>query len=130
VGDAAFFVDPIFSSGIGDAMHSAKFASEAITEALAAGDSNASSFQPYEQKMRIGLTVWQDWVRLFYETSSIFSRVIAESESRASALRICEGEVYDEAAYEAVIQLREIFRSIEAETTHPLNRILQQATML
>lgn len=130
VGDAAFFVDPIFSSGIGDAMHSAKFASEAITEALAAGDSNASSFQPYEQKMRIGLTVWQDWVRLFYETSSIFSRVIAESESRASALRICEGEVYDEAAYEAVIQLRETFRSIEAETTHPLNRILQQATML
>jgi ABC-type nitrate/sulfonate/bicarbonate transport system ATPase subunit/flavin-dependent dehydrogenase len=130
VGDAAFFVDPIFSSGVGDAMHSAKFASEAIIEALAAGDSNASSFQPYEQKMRIGLTVWQDWVRLFYETSSIFSRVIAESENRASALRICEGEVYDEAAYEAVIQLRENFRSIEAETTHPLNRILQQATML
>lgn len=129
VGDAAFFVDPIFSSGVGDAMHSAKFASEAITEALAAGDSNASSFQPYEQRMRIGLTVWQDWVRLFYETSSIFSRVIADSESRASALRICEGEVYDEAAYEAVIQLRETFRSIEAETTHPLNRILQQATM-
>ncbi len=130
VGDAAFFVDPIFSSGVGDAMHSAKFAAEAIIEALAAGDSNASSFQPYEQKMRIGLTVWQDWVRLFYETSSIFSRLIAESESRASALRVCEGEVYDEAAYEAVIQLRETFRSIEAETTHPLNRILQQATML
>jgi ABC-type nitrate/sulfonate/bicarbonate transport system ATPase subunit/flavin-dependent dehydrogenase len=130
LGDAAFFVDPIFSSGVGDAMHSAKFASEAIIEALANGDSNAPAFRRYEQKMQTGLTVWQEWVRLFYETSSIFSRVITESESRARALRVCEGEVYDETAYEAVIQLRETFRSIEAEKTHPLNRILQQATML
>ncbi|HEV2707572.1 MAG TPA: ATP-binding cassette domain-containing protein [Pyrinomonadaceae bacterium] len=130
IGDAAFFVDPIFSSGVGDAMHSAKFASEAIIGALASGDSKAHAFRPYEQKMQTGLTVWQEWVRLFYETSSIFSRVIAGSEKRARALRVCEGEVYDEAAYEAVIQLRETFRNIEAETTHPLNRILQQATIL
>ncbi len=34
IGDAARFVDPIFSSGVSIAMHSAKFASEAIITAF------------------------------------------------------------------------------------------------
>lgn len=38
VGDAARFVDPIFSSGVSVAMHSAKFASEAISKALENGN--------------------------------------------------------------------------------------------
>jgi hypothetical protein len=66
---------------------------------------------------------------MFYETSSIFGRVIADSKNREQALRVCEGESYDQAACEAVIRLRKAFRSIDAEPLHPLNRILQQAAI-
>ncbi len=66
----------------------------------------------------------------FYENASIFSRVIAENEDPGLLMRICEGDVYDESAYEAVVRLREALGSIKAETAHPLNRILHQSAIL
>lgn len=127
IGDAAFFVDPIFSSGVSDALHSAKFAAEAIIEALAANEASESSFHNYEQKMREGAAVWEDFVRLYYEMSPIFSRVLRESTQRLQMLRVCEGEVYNEAAPEAVGALKNTFGHIQADAQHPLHKILQQA---
>jgi len=127
VGDAAFFIDPIFSSGVSDALHSAKFAAEAIIAALAADEVNESSFYDYEQKMRQGNEVWEDFVGLYYEMSPIFSRVLTESEHRLQMLRVCEGDVYNEAAPEAVGVLKNIFESIQADEQHPLHKVHKQA---
>jgi ABC-type nitrate/sulfonate/bicarbonate transport system ATPase subunit/flavin-dependent dehydrogenase len=126
-GDAAYFVDPIFSSGIGDALHSAKFAARAICDALASGQTGESSFSSYEELMRGGLGVWQDFVGLFYEVGPIFSRVLADSALRANALRVCEGDVYTETAQRTVAHLQESFSNIRTDTGNPLNVFLQLA---
>jgi NitT/TauT family transport system ATP-binding protein len=125
VGDAAFFVDPIFSSGVGDALHSAEFAAPMIIDALKAKDLGRDSFRDYEQRLRQGAAVWQDFVRLFYKTAPIFARTIADGRHRVQTLRVCEGEVYDETARQTVEQLQAVFAAIEADNTHPLNRPLK-----
>jgi NitT/TauT family transport system ATP-binding protein len=106
IGDAAFFVDPIFSSGIGDAMHSAKFASEAIVNALRNNDVSEVAFRGYEQKMRNGAETWQQLVQLFYEVSPSFIRVVTASKNLAQIIRLCEGEVYSESASQTLDLLR------------------------
>ncbi|MDQ1523695.1 MAG: NitT/TauT family transport system ATP-binding protein [Pyrinomonadaceae bacterium] len=119
MGDAAFFVDPIFSSGIGDALHSARFAADAINAALASNDLGEASFLDYERQLQRGMAVWQDFVHLFYEVAPIFSSVLAESEHRVPILRVCEGEVYSDEAAQAVAQLKIVFDEILADSSHP-----------
>jgi FADH2 O2-dependent halogenase len=109
VGDAAFFVDPIFSSGVGDALHCARSAAEAINGALAADDVNASLFRTYETRIRDGADVWQGLVRLCYEAGPSFSRLIAESDYRVQAIRLCEGEVYSTQAGKTLALLRNAY---------------------
>src|SRR6201999_3201474 len=48
VGDAARFVDPIFSTGVSIALNSSRFASKDILAALAAGDFRRERFADYE----------------------------------------------------------------------------------
>jgi len=52
VGDAAMFVDPIFSAGVTLAMRGGMFAAETIHEAFQAGDFSAARLAPYEAKIR------------------------------------------------------------------------------
>lgn len=126
VGDAAFFIDPIFSSGISTAMHSAKFAAEAIIKALAGGDVSAAYFENYQQEMRRAAGIWQSFVRLFYEVSPIFSHIIADSEYRTQFLKLCEGEIYDSSAEKSLCKLREAFDIIRTGPDHPLRGLLPQ----
>ncbi len=128
VGDAAFFIDPIFASGMSVAMHSAKFAAQVIANALAANDVSAACLKGYEHKLRGGAEVWRDFVRLFYDVAPIFSRVIAESAHRDLALRLCEGDVYDLSATQTLAQLRNVFQTIRSAPDHPLSKHLAQAT--
>ncbi|MDZ7359704.1 MAG: NAD(P)/FAD-dependent oxidoreductase [candidate division KSB1 bacterium] len=128
VGDAAFFVDPIFASGMSVAMHSAKFAAQVIANALAANDVSAACLRGYEHKLRGGAEVWRDFVRLFYDVAPIFSRVIAESEHRDVALKLCEGDVYDLSATQTLARLRNVFDNVRNTPNHPLCDYLTPAT--
>jgi NitT/TauT family transport system ATP-binding protein len=123
IGDAAFFVDPIFSSGISDALFSAQFASTTIVEALKANDLSETSLYAYEDRMTAGLAVWQDFVQLFYHHSPIFMRTIADSVHRAEAIRVFEGGVYHETAADTVAKLASLFNEIHANVEHPLHRV-------
>jgi FADH2 O2-dependent halogenase len=124
IGDAAFFVDPIFSSGVSVAMHSAKLAAETIVLALTANDVSAPALAAYEEKMRAVAGIWQNFVRLFYEVSPIFARVVAESDHRVEVLRLCEGDVYDASAEVTLKQLRQEFDAIRGASDHPLRKHL------
>ena len=61
IGDAARFVDPIFSSGVSVAMYSARYGAETIQAVLESGDLSAEAFQPYEQAVRSGVGIWYDF---------------------------------------------------------------------
>jgi flavin-dependent dehydrogenase len=51
IGDAAGFVDPIFSTGVFLAMHSAEMAAEAIQQAFSAQDFRAQRFRRYQTRL-------------------------------------------------------------------------------
>ena len=116
VGDAAFFIDPIFSSGLSNALHSAKFAAQAIAVSLISGDVSEGKFSDYEERLRRGARVWRSFVQLFYGTALTFIRAIAESEHRLQLQRLCEGEVYDSSAEDALTKLQRILERPAAET--------------
>jgi hypothetical protein len=69
VGDAAAFVDPIFSSGVFVAMQSAELAAAAILEAFRENRFEAGRFAGYERTVRKGLDPFFRFIRLYYDPS-------------------------------------------------------------
>ncbi len=129
VGDAAFFTDPIFASGISDGMHSAKFAADAITDILTASDGREARLASYDQHLRSGALRWQELTQLFYEVAPVFARVVADSRHRHQFLRLCEGEVYDSSAEQALALLRKSFDEIRETPDHPFHQSLVEASL-
>ncbi len=68
VGDAAGFMDPIFSAGVYLAMYSAKLAAEAVDASLRVGDDGARRLRAYERKVRRAMEVYFQMVHHFYTT--------------------------------------------------------------
>lgn len=118
VGDAARFVDPIFSSGVSVALYGAKFASEAIVAALAAGDVSAAALQPYERRLRKGVDVWYEFIRLYYKLLPLFTYFIRSTKHRLQVLRLLQGEVFDRDEVPVLDAMREFIASAEASGTH------------
>ena len=68
VGDAAGFVDPIFSAGVFLAMWSGKIAAEVTLASLAEGKPNLRHFADYEKRVRKGLMFYWHVVENYYTT--------------------------------------------------------------
>jgi len=68
VGDAAGFMDPIFSAGVFLAMWSGKIASEVVQKSLAQGKPNRRLFARYEKRVRKGLMFYWHVVENYYTT--------------------------------------------------------------
>jgi FADH2-dependent halogenase len=66
VGDAAGFVDPIFSSGVLLAMRSAREAALAVDAALRAGDDGAARFAAYQRRVTAALDLYRGMATRFY----------------------------------------------------------------
>jgi FADH2-dependent halogenase len=68
VGDAAGFMDPIFSAGVYLAMWSGKLAAEAVKEALADRANGAPVFAAYEKRLNRAMRVYWRLVENYYTT--------------------------------------------------------------
>jgi len=68
VGDAAGFMDPIFSAGVYLAMHSGKLAADVVIESLWAKDDGGSRFKLYEKRVFRAMQFYWDMVEGFYTT--------------------------------------------------------------
>lgn len=66
VGDAAGFMDPIFSAGVYLAMYSAKLASQAVLESLKAGDDGRRRFRAYEKRIFRAMRFYWEMVEGYY----------------------------------------------------------------
>jgi 1H-pyrrole-2-carbonyl-[peptidyl-carrier protein] chlorinase len=113
IGDAARFVDPIFSSGVSVAAHSAKFAAERIQYALKIGDSSEAVLKPYEDKLRRGVDIWYEFIRLYYKLLPLFTIFIQSAEHRLAVLRLLQGEVYDRQEVPVLDAMREFIEEVE-----------------
>jgi flavin-dependent dehydrogenase len=68
VGDAAGFMDPIFSAGVFLATWSGKLAAETVSEAIAAGKPSPRRFARYEKRIRRSLRQYWRMVEHYYTT--------------------------------------------------------------
>ncbi|HUZ08242.1 MAG TPA: NAD(P)/FAD-dependent oxidoreductase, partial [Candidatus Paceibacterota bacterium] len=68
VGDAAGFIDPIFSAGVFLAMWSGKMAAEAVQKSLARGRPDRRLFASYEKRVRKGMMFYWHVVENYYTT--------------------------------------------------------------
>jgi len=118
VGDAARFLDPIFSSGVSVAMHSARFAAERIEAGLAGEDTRRAVFMPYEDMMLSGAAIWDDFIRLFYRLLPAFTHLL-ESEHRSAIMKMIQGDTYDPENTEWLDEMRTLVRKVEEADTHP-----------
>lgn len=120
IGDAARFVDPISSSGVSVALYSAKYASEQIQLAFATGDFCAEAFRPYEDKLRSGVSVWYEFIRLYYKLLPLFTHFIQSRAHRIEVLRLLQGEVYNRGEVPVLDAMRKYIASVEKADRHLL----------
>jgi len=120
VGDAARFVDPIFSSGVSVALYSAKYASERIRIAFETGDFSEEALKPYETRMRGGVGIWYEFIRLYYKLLPLFTHFIQSREHRLEVLRLLQGEVYDRKDVPVLDAMRKYIESVEKSDSHLL----------
>jgi len=66
VGDAAGFIDPLFSTGAHLAMRGAMSAADAIDASLAESDAGQSRFEAWERELRAGAELFVGAVQAFY----------------------------------------------------------------
>ena len=135
VGDAARFVDPIFSSGVSVAMHSARFAAQTIQAALESGDLSEAAFKPYENTLRSGVDIWYEFIRLYYKLLPLFTLFI-QSEYRVEVLRLLQGEVFNREDVRVLNVMRRYIEVVEQNENHvfrgqlsdiPIDDILKEA---
>ena len=66
VGDAAGFMDPIFSAGVYLAMHSGKLAAQVVVDSLAARDDGSRRLKRYEKRVFRAMRIYWNMVEAFY----------------------------------------------------------------
>jgi ABC-type nitrate/sulfonate/bicarbonate transport system ATPase subunit/flavin-dependent dehydrogenase len=119
VGDAARFVDPVFSSGLSVALESARQASAVIVKALASSDVRAASFADYEARLRKGVDIWREFILLYYRLPPLFLELITKPDTRYQLLRLLQGQVYDRASVPVLERMRQTIEYVEGDPAHP-----------
>jgi flavin-dependent dehydrogenase len=97
IGDAAGFVDPIFSAGVFIGMRSAELAAEAIMQAFRRQDFSASAFHPYVARLHRGVTPFLTMIRRFYEPAflDLFFSPTPPRRLYRAALWVLSGAAFD-----------------------------------
>jgi FADH2-dependent halogenase len=120
VGDAAGFMDPIFSAGVYLAMSSGKLAALAVIESLAAGDDGTKRFNRYERRVRRAMRLYWEMVEGFY--TKPFLEVFFEPRERfdvpSAVTALLAGEL--EGGWKLFWRLRWFFWFIRVHARWPL----------
>ncbi|HNB51242.1 MAG TPA: NAD(P)/FAD-dependent oxidoreductase [Anaerolineales bacterium] len=118
IGDAARFVDPIFSSGVSVALYSAKYASDQIKLALEQQNFSEEILKPYEVKLRGGVEIWYEFIRLYYKLLPLFTYFIQNKQHRLQVLQLLQGEVYNRGEVPVLQAMRDFIERVENSDNH------------
>lgn len=118
VGDAARFVDPIFSTGVSIALNSARLACRDIIAAAEAGDFRKERFTTYEGLIRRGVRNWYNFISVYYRLNILFTAFVQDPRYRLDVLKMLQGNMYDEDEPKALIEMREVIRVVENDPEH------------
>lgn len=118
IGDAARFVDPIFSSGVSVALNSSRIACRDIIAAQGRGDFSHRSFSRYETALRRGVRNWYEFISIYYRLNILFTAFVQDPRYRLDVLQLLQGDVYDEEEPKALQEMREIVATVERDPSH------------
>lgn len=118
VGDAARFVDPIFSSGVSIALNSAQFAARDIVAGFAAGDLSAGAFTTYQETVRRGMRNWYEFISLYYRLNILFTAFTYDERYRTDLIKLLQGDLYDDEAPPALVAMRRVVTEVENNPDH------------
>ncbi|WP_194911810.1 NAD(P)/FAD-dependent oxidoreductase [Catenulispora rubra] len=118
IGDAARFVDPIFSSGVSVALNSARLVTDDILKAFANDDFSKASFATYEKTIRNGVRNWYEFISVYYRLNILFTTFVADPRYRLDVIKMLQGEMYDGGKPEALRVMQETVAAVEADPTH------------
>jgi len=128
IGDAARFVDPIFSTGVSIALNSARFASTDILAALAKDDFPREAFATYENTIRAGTKNWYDFISVYYRLNILFTRFINDDRYRLDILKLLQGDVYDDEQPEVLQRMKDTVKAVESDEGHLWHKLLGDLT--
>ena len=128
IGDAARFVDPIFSTGVSIALSCSRFAHKDIMKSLETGNFSREAFSEYEQTLRRGTKNWYDFITVYYRLNVLFTAFVADPRYRLDVLKLLQGDVYDDAQPEVLTRMRNIVKQVEANPNHALHGFLGDLT--
>ncbi|SDG35066.1 FADH2 O2-dependent halogenase [Sinosporangium album] len=118
IGDAARFVDPIFSSGVSVALNSARIASRDIIAAHKAGDFSKARFATYENKLRRAVRYWYEFISIYYRLNVLFTAFVQDPRYRIDVLKMLQGDVYDGEEPKVLQAMREVVAEVESNPRH------------
>jgi flavin-dependent dehydrogenase len=128
IGDAARFVDPIFSTGVSIALNSARFAHRDVLKALETNDFSRETFHTYETTIRRGTKNWYDFITVYYRLNVLFTWFIRSKEHRLDVLKLLQGDVYDEEQPAVLDKMRQKVAEVEQNPNHPWHKMLGDLT--
>ncbi|MFT5128135.1 MAG: flavin-dependent dehydrogenase [Rhodothermales bacterium] len=109
VGDAAAFLDPIYSSGIFLAIASAELAADSIHEALAANDLSAASLGSFAEPLMAGVDVVHQLIHAFYTRGFSFKRFVERFPEQRQLLIDClVGDVIEKDMSDFLVALQQM----------------------
>jgi flavin-dependent dehydrogenase len=106
VGDAAAFIDPLFSTGVLMAMMGGKFAAEAVDSALTDGDFQAERFSKYQEKAISGADLFKQLVHEFYGENLRKLLVMSGHNPTMCSIitSLLAGDVYKKALWQSAVR--------------------------
>jgi FADH2-dependent halogenase len=120
IGDAAGFMDPIFSAGVYLAMWSGKLASEVVQKALDRGDDGARDALKFERRVRDGMQFYWQMVEYYYTTP--FMELFLQPSNHAGLLEainaVLAGEL--EGGWRFRWRLRYFFFLVKLQARRPI----------
>lgn len=128
LGDAARFVDPIFSTGVSIALNSARFASRDVIQALGSGGLSRGAFRTFEATMKRGVKNWYDFITVYYRLNVLFTYFVQSPEHRLDVLKLLQGDVYDEEPPAVLSLMRQKVAEVEQSPRHMWHRVLGDLT--
>lgn len=128
IGDAARFVDPIFSSGVSIALTSAKFISADIVKAAEKGDFRKDSFETFRSTMRCGTNHWYEFISLYYRLNVLFTYFISQPKYRLDVLKLLQGDMYEPQKPAVLDEMQKMVSQIEQRKNHPWHKLLNGLT--
>jgi flavin-dependent dehydrogenase len=128
VGDAARFVDPIFSTGVSIALNSARFASRGVMGAMETGDFTRTAFREFETTIGRGTRNWYNFISVYYRLNVLFTAFVQDPRYRLDVLKLLQGDVYDEDEPPVLTEMRRIVTDVERNEGHMWHRLLGDLT--